>query len=190
MTKLEAQNRWWYRLIKLIYVSAVILSLVIPIAVFINNIPKLNPYESRFSIKCDDGRIRGDFDGSKLNSLDNYRSWDDSYFSRDDYVIGHKLSRAACYYKETGEELDKIVKVKDFFIPEEKNYTIIVVKPIYYNSWWTNFGYTFLAIFIPFILFSLIRAIFLYVLFGELFFKTFLEPQVYLVRVAKKLLHR
>ena len=108
MTKQEASTRWWYRLIKVIFIASVLFSLISPVVIFVQLKPVLDQYQSRFSLKCTDGRIRGDFDGSDLKY--DLKSFASSYGLNEKFADLDKLAKMACFYKEAGEELDKIIK--------------------------------------------------------------------------------
>lgn len=173
MTKQEANKTWWYRLIKVIFILSIFISILIPILVFIEYKPELNAYQSRFSLKCDDGRIKGDFDNSDLKY--NLTSFNDSQYNKDRFNLLDKMAKSACYYKETGDALKYIINSGNYYVPPDKNYEIIVSKSVYYHSWLETICYTLLSILIIVIFFNLIRAIFCYIVFSENFWNNFVS---------------
>ncbi len=170
MIKQESSERWWYRLIKVIFITMILFSLLIPAIIFLESKPVLDRYESRFSLKCADGRFRGDFDGSDLAYYD-LKSFDNSYYNKDKFTNLDRMAKIACHYQETGDELKPIVESESTFVPTEKNYEIFLRKPSYSNSWVETISYTVLAFLGVILFFSLLRAIFLYIIFGENFGK-------------------
>jgi hypothetical protein len=164
MIRQEASKKWWYRLIKVLFILYFISSLFIPVTVFLNNKPEIDSYKSRFSLKCNDGRMRGDFDGTDLNSsLTGF-----SYYAQDNPA---SFARIACAYKESGEDFVNLIKSRNYIDPKETNYKIVITKSVYDSSWFITIGYTFIATLGTIIFFSLIRALFFYIIFGNNFWK-------------------
>lgn len=164
MTKQESNKKWWYRLLKVIFILTFIFSFIIPVTVFVENKPTFNPYVSRFSLRCNDGRIRGDFNGSVLNdSLTGFDSYKDD--------SAENTAKIVCAYKEVGENFTNLINSKSFATPKEINYQIIMTNSEYDSSWPIAAVTTLLAAIIVVVFFSFVRALFFYVSFGSSFWK-------------------
>jgi hypothetical protein len=108
--------------------------------------------------------MRGDFDGTDLNSsLTGF-----SYYAQDNPA---SFARIACAYKESGEDFVNLIKSRNYIDPKETNYKIVITKSVYDSSWFITIGYTFIATLGTIIFFSLIRALFFYIIFGNNFWK-------------------
>jgi hypothetical protein len=168
MTKQEAEKKWWYRLIKIIFIILIFVSLLPIIAIYFDYKPEINNYDSSYSLKCNDGRQRGNFNGKELSYFPNI-SYDNSYYNKERFKTLDTMARLVCSYKETGDEFRKIYESKNYVVPSIQNYEIIRTKTLYYGSWWNVVSYSLLNIVIVIFVFSLLRAVFFYVAFAENF---------------------
>lgn len=165
----ELNHKWWYRLLKVVYVFSFLFSFIIPIILFTNNKPYLNVYDSRYALNCDDGRTRGDFDTSDLN--DSFTDFDYFPYNPNKHNELTRMAKMACEYKETGDDLEAIYSNTLSFVPDIKNYEIVRIKDVYIGSWFSAIGYFLIGVIGILIIFNLIRSIFLYVVLGTNFWK-------------------
>lgn len=173
MKKQEAQKIWWYRLIKVIFLMLIVISIGSFFVISIEIKPEIDNFESRYSTKCADGRILGDYGGydmrSKLELSKNfYRGY--SYEELKDFENFDKIAKIGCKNLESlsSEDFKKAWESGEVI---EKNYEIIRTKTVYSYSWYSFIFNTILALVLIALFFSLIRAIFLYVFFDEKFWR-------------------
>jgi len=196
----DSKKTWWFRLLKILFSILVISSFVLPIVVFQNNKPVLNKNTSVFSLKCDNKNIWGNFNAKRLSidlksfgsilivdprhktNFDNLRTYDDYYYSEDfDNNKVEELARIRCHYNVIDDKFGNLIQSNNYLsLPSEINYQIILSKPVYSDSWFQAILYTSLVIFGIILVLSLIRAIFYYVIFGENFWKIFIEFFIWL----------
>ncbi|OHA91933.1 MAG: hypothetical protein A3J09_00295 [Candidatus Zambryskibacteria bacterium RIFCSPLOWO2_02_FULL_51_21] len=173
---MKKQDRWWYRLVQVVFCLFVIISIGIGVASIIASIPELNTYSSGYRLKCADGTLRGNFTGAELN-YSNTDIDDDS---------GRAMARFACsnptltsdefytaYAKYQAE-----TKIHSF----SKNYEIVLERKEYYGTWWDVLIAVVVSIVSIPLITSLVRAVFLYVAFEEPFKENMLVLKKYLAR--------
>lgn len=164
----ELNTKWWYRLIKVVYIFSFLFSLTIAVLIVVNNYyPKLDTFLTSYQLQCVDGRTMGEFYSSDLN-------YDNSDFATKNYDVRVSLAKIDCSgsYSSTTDDMVDIYENHKDMIPNDVNYRIIPRVPAY-TSTWGKFGLSIiLAIAIPSILFALIRTLFFYVLIGREFWKT------------------
>lgn len=177
-------KKWWFRLAVVFYVLLVLSGLGMLASSIVSNTPKFSPYDSTFSVKCDDGYTRGEFKyGSadiNITSIDYYSAKKDSYFFIEDPFY-NKITKVLCAniggmrnIIESGDK-DKMATflndvrmgIYDNSIPETNNYEIFIKDAKYFGSWkgvilW---GLLYLVIFIIFMF--IIRYVFFYILTGK-----------------------
>jgi hypothetical protein len=174
----EANKKWWYRLLKVIFILFFGVSIITATTVpFFSYKPVINKYSSRYGIKCDNGVIRGDFGGNMLND-ENTTFHVSDVFAKYTYNLDQlreldKMSRLACKYDDySGETYREFLTEGKYTIPDNTNYLIVVTKPIYYGSWVEALGYTIISIIGTITFYSLIRAVFFYIFFNSKFWRT------------------
>ncbi len=175
-------GKWWYRLIKVIYILAFVLLFWIPSAATVTNLwPDLDEGRSYYSFKCENGGTYGKFDGYKL--LPNRLDFDISYYNLE-------LSRGArlrCVYPELSpEEVYKLARDYSPLTPRDRNYTIIPIEEVYTGSY---VGAIFAGVGVliaTLAILLLIRALFFYIGFNQPFWETFLLKKYYNSVTQKK----
>ncbi len=161
-------SKWWYRLVKVIYIFSFLLSLGIPTAVVLNNVPYVDEYSSRYYYKCDDGSEWGKT--AEINGYDLNNAKDDFSIAGEPLKNG---AQARCAKTNlTKEELLDAIKLGEIKAGGQKNYTILVHKEIFYGSWMVAILGGIGALIATIIFFVITRAIFLYVVFNKSFWKS------------------
>ncbi len=193
-------ERWWYRLLQVLYICLIVVLLGIVAIISVATIPEFSPYSSRYQFACNDGTRHGNFSGSDLAF--NYSEFETSsnqelarlVCSRPDLNDEQanaeykkiKLAQTEVEYSPT--EARKFINGTSYKIftykspegiPATKNYKIEVLQKEYYGSWWIVASVGAGGILFTMIFASLIRAMFLYIAFKEPFFRTlFLRKKI------------
>jgi hypothetical protein len=169
MTLENLQKKWWYRLIKVLYITVFVFTFWVPtVTIFSSYKPYLDTYNSKYQLKCIDGALRGNFDGSKVVS-----------YSNDFYDDGIKnMARYACHYISlSGDDLIAVMHDEGVFKPYVKNYDIVIKEGVYEGSWSIAIGGGLVALLGTIFFLSLIRAIFFYIAVERNFWKTLFFKQ-------------
>ncbi len=178
-------DKWWYRLIQVVYVLFVAFSIFSVVASGAENIPTLNEYTSRYQLVCDNGSRLGFVTGSGLNNSQTDFSSDDnkkrSRFacSRTD-LSGNELIRA--YLEASLQEKPTYVPISDrvaqkdtseveTLIPKAKNYQIELIEASYSGSWLATIIVWLFGLLIVVAVALVTRATFLYIAFKESFWR-------------------
>ena len=179
MENKNLEEKWWYRLIKVVYIIIFVAVFWIPSTVIVVvNKPVLYESDSSYEVKCSNGRIlKKTYMGSDLDwthrdfifdvmktGTRNVCSFDPSVNLSDEY---------AKYGVKPGDEVT-VEQMEQTFrnIPPFRNYSLILKEGVYSGSWTFAVSMAFLALLGTLLIFDLLRAVFLYVAVKKPFWKT------------------
>lgn len=165
-------TKWWYRLVKVIFVLSMVFFCVLSVSIsFFDLKPTVDYLNSKYSYKCNDGNIRGDLEYGYNKVYRDYGS-DELYVVNDLDKVIRRICSEFDYFNSLNEEesLSYIRETHDL-IPtnkfQDKNYEIIFKDKIVYGSWLHVFGASFLSLVVITLIAIILRFLFLYVLTGE-----------------------
>lgn len=175
MSENSPKNKWWFRLLRVIFTIAFLGVLAGALtAVFIEGRPTTDYYQSKYSYKCNNGEIHGDFSYLDLSNTSYYMESLDNVDLKD--VNSRRILRFVCSnpnFFNTLSEQDKFKWINQVYdgnienIPITKNYEIIFKNEKIDGSWGGFVGKLIAALWGPVIAFAVIRYIFYYIVFGQ-----------------------
>jgi hypothetical protein len=162
----QLQKKWWYRLVQVVYTIFVSGLIFIGAGLVYIHLPYIDTEKSTYRIVCDNGQRRGVIEGRYIDhTMDDYVT----------YFYG-QTTRFACDNPNVPEkQFDEVFEQKEKMgeIPYEVNFKFDIEDRVYVGSWWTPFNTLFISLVIILAISLLIRAIFLYVVTGAPFVRTF-----------------
>lgn len=169
MTKIlkeNIKNYWWFRLLKVIYILGFITSVLLFVALAIDEIPVIDKYSSTYQFKCNiDGVLRGNIEGSYFYNYDEFSFKDDlvrdlpRFICLDPNIINIDRTQFNLQFEQAR---------RNGMIPNSDNFIILLKNPIYYGSWSYVISYLLLGSLGTFIIFWTIKVIFLYIVIGSI----------------------
>lgn len=201
MTEIRKKSdRWWYRLLQVLYTGILLAALLLTLVLVIPPAFTVNPHAGRYELVCTDGKRIGNYSGLDevvydLTDLSAGPLRDFARFScsrtdldgdalRAEYAkvkAGPKSKPEGGYtpVAERGWEsyFDSVtVPGKYAEIPDIRNYHVVPLEKEYYRTWWEAVLITLVSVASIVVLATLVRAIFLYVLFKESFLGNMMSP--------------
>lgn len=166
ITKESLKNHWWFRLLKIIYLFAIGLSLVIVTDVGADERPVLNKSASVYQFKCNNEKTyRGNLSGNSL-------SFGYSNKNKPTFLYDHDVQsvRFICANPSITQENFSLAfeeaKTKGT-IPSYNNFEIVIKDPVYNGIWLDVFKFFTQGILWICVIAWVIKIVFMYILIGE-----------------------
>lgn len=198
----KKSDRWWYRLLQVLYISLLLIAIVGTLTEQLAPPMTVNPYSSRYEALCNDGTRIGNYSGIELAyGFTDFDSGNEQKFirfacSRTDLTV---TEQRAEYEKMRQKTVYTPVDERQGFwslfnsseqsqiIPDKKNYQIVLVTKEYQGTWFEALTLTVLWLVTIVVVATLVRSLFLYILFKESFIENMLFPfKRYLIKKKTK----
>ncbi|MES2225294.1 MAG: hypothetical protein V4480_00605 [Patescibacteria group bacterium] len=150
-TLTELNSKWWYRLLKVLYIILALIILGVSIAlIVVSNAPEFDNKASY--VQCDDGRT------FPVDKIGMYSDFVDSYNDRN-----FRTWCATTLVEENGVQKLKPI---NGFVPDEKNFTFVAKETA--RNWMGTIGYSVIALVVVLLLSELLRRMFYYITLGSI----------------------